>query len=64
MKIVLEDKYLTKLEKNDINKLLKRENINISDNLEQMWYMIDLVWDDYGCDNKNLNWENMISPFL
>jgi len=20
---------------------------------------MDLVWDDYGCDNKNLNWENI-----
>lgn len=59
MEINLIDKNLTALEKNEIEKLLKRENKNITDDLEQMWYLMDLIWDDYGCDNKHLNWENI-----
>ena len=55
MEITLADKNLTEVEKSEIEKLLKRENKNISDDLEQMWYLMDLIWDDYGCDNKNLN---------
>ncbi|GIT99337.1 bifunctional 2-polyprenyl-6-hydroxyphenol methylase/3-demethylubiquinol 3-O-methyltransferase UbiG [Sulfurovum sp. TSL1] len=59
MEITLADKNLTEVEKNEIEKLLKRENINISNDLEQMWYLMDLIWDDYNCDNKNLNWDNI-----
>jgi len=57
MKINLENQDLTLYEKDEINKLIKRKNTLLTDDLEQMWYLIDLVWDDYGCDNKNLNWE-------
>lgn len=28
-------------------------------NLEQMWYLMDKVWDECGCDNKNLNWQRI-----
>ncbi len=59
MKINLTDKNLTKLEKSEIEKLLKRENKNIKTDLEQMWYLMDLIWDDYKCDSKNLNWDNI-----
>jgi 2-polyprenyl-6-hydroxyphenyl methylase/3-demethylubiquinone-9 3-methyltransferase len=59
MKIDLTDKNLTRLEKKEIEKLLKREDENIQTELEQMWYLMDLVWDDYGCDNLNLNWKNI-----
>ncbi|TYB33443.1 MAG: class I SAM-dependent methyltransferase [Flexistipes sinusarabici] len=59
MNINLTDKNLTQKEKNEIEKLLKRENQNIRDDLEQMWYLMDLIWDDYGCDNKNLDWEKV-----
>ena len=58
MEIDLTDKNLTKTEKEEIEKLLKREKQGLDD-LEQMWYLMDLLWDDYKCDNKNLNWENI-----
>lgn len=58
MNIDLTDKNLTQIEKEEIEKLLKREKQGMDD-LEQMWSLMDLVWDDYGCDNKNLNWENI-----
>jgi len=59
MKIILEDKNLTKNEKDEIEKLLKREDKILEADLNQMWHLMDLVWNDYGCDNKNLNWENI-----
>ncbi len=58
MKIDLSDQHLTKLEKSEIEKLLTREKQGLDD-LEQMWYLMDLVWDDFGCDNKNLDWEKI-----
>jgi len=61
MNVSLEDNNLTKIEKEEIEKLLERQKINLDD-LEQMWYLMDLVWDDYQCDNKNLNW-NIIGNF-
>jgi len=59
MKVDLTDKSLTKLEKEEIGRLLKREDKNLKTDLEQMWYLMDLIWDDFQCDNKNLNWENI-----
>lgn len=59
MKIILEDKNLTKNEKDEIEKLLTREDKTLETDLNQMWHLMDLVWNDYGCDNKNLNWENI-----
>ncbi|MCM2351381.1 MAG: class I SAM-dependent methyltransferase [Bacteriovoracaceae bacterium] len=58
MKINLVDEKLTDKDIEEIKKLLRREKKNLND-LEQMWYLMDLVWDDYGCDNKNLNWEKI-----
>jgi len=58
MTIDLTDKNLTKKEKEEIEKLLKREKEGLDD-LEQMWYLMDLIWDDYGCNNKNLEWEKI-----
>ena len=58
MNIKLIDKNLTKIEKEEIEKLLKREKQGLDD-LEQMWYLVDLIWDDYGCDNKNLDWQKI-----
>lgn len=58
MEINLTDKNLTSLEKDEIERLLKREKSGLDD-LEQMWYLMDLIWDDYKCDNKNLNWEHI-----
>jgi len=59
MNINLTDKNLTQIEKKEIKKILLRKNKNIKDDLEQIWYLMDLVWDDYSCDNKNLNWEKI-----
>jgi len=61
MKIKLIDNNLTKSEKEEVEALLNKEKQGLDD-LEQMWYLMDLVWDEYGCDNKNLNWEK-ISKF-
>lgn len=59
MKIKLDDNDLAETEKSEIKKLLSRQNKNIADDLEQMWYLINLVWDDLGCDNQNLNSEKI-----
>jgi len=59
MEINLTDKKLTKIEKKVIEQLLLRENKSLQTDLEQMWYLMDLIWDDFKCDNKNLNWENI-----
>ncbi len=59
MKIDLTDINLSPVEKAEIIKLLGRENPQIKTDLEQMWYLMDLVWDDFHCDNKKLNWENI-----
>ena len=62
MQIDLSDKNLTSKEKNEIKVLLKRKCNKVSNDLEQIWYLMDLIWDDYNCDNKNLEW-NKISKF-
>ncbi len=59
MEINLTDKNLLEIEKQEILKLLDREDENIETDLEQMWYLMDLIWDDFGCDNKNLNWDSI-----
>lgn len=42
----------------ELKKLLDRQKSGLND-LEQMWYLMDLVWDDFGCDNKNLDWDRI-----
>lgn len=56
------EKNLTEIEKSEIEKLLQRENKNITNDLEQIWFLMDLVWDDCECDDNNLN-EGNISKF-
>jgi 2-polyprenyl-3-methyl-5-hydroxy-6-metoxy-1,4-benzoquinol methylase len=56
--INLSDKNLTYIEKNEIEVLLKRSQKGLTD-LEQMWYLMDLVWEDFECSNKKLNWEKI-----
>jgi len=55
MKIDLSDKYISNYDRRVIESLLSRRNNLLNDDLKQMWYLIDLVWDDYGCDNKNID---------
>ena len=62
MEIGLTDNNLTKIEKDEIEKILKRQNKKLLNDLDQMWYLMDLVWDDYKCDNKNLEF-NKIGEF-
>lgn len=59
MEIILSDKNLTKSERDEIEKLLKREDKGLQTDLEQMWYLMDLIWDDHNCDNEYLNWDNI-----
>lgn len=60
MKINLIDKNLTKIEKKEIEKLFNRQRQGFALNdLEQMWRLVDLIWDDYNCDNKNLEWDKI-----
>jgi 2-polyprenyl-3-methyl-5-hydroxy-6-metoxy-1,4-benzoquinol methylase len=59
VKIGLMDKNLSTIERRKIKELLLRKSENIGDDLEQMWYLMDLVWIDYGCDNKCLNWDKI-----
>ncbi len=57
MEISLLDKSITTLEKQEVENLLEREDKTIQTGLEQMWYLMDLVWGDYECNNKKLNWD-------
>jgi len=59
MKIDLTNKNIQKTEKQEIEILLKREDKSISSDLEQMWHLMDLVWDDCECNNKKLNWDKI-----
>lgn len=59
MNIILNEPNLTKYEKDEIENLLARQDKSISSDLEQMWYLMDLIWEDYSCDNISLNWENI-----
>ena len=60
--LIIDDKYIcTEAQIQEIKKLLSSCPDN-SLSLEQIWQMMDDVWDQLGCDNKNLNWEK-ISTF-
>lgn len=42
--------------KKEIDNLLKNQNPKLVNELEQMWYLLDFVWDQLGCDNERLDW--------
>ncbi|MBQ0725146.1 MAG: methyltransferase domain-containing protein, partial [Cycloclasticus sp.] len=50
---------LSAVEKTELNKLLVMGGNGGKLNLEGMWYLMDLVWDNYACNNKKLNWNNI-----
>lgn len=52
---------LSREEKAEINRLLKLCSRDIP-SLQEMWMLTDIVWDEMGCDNKELNW-NRIEQF-
>lgn len=59
MTIHIENKDLTPQEKQSVQALLNSQNPNITDDLEQIWYLMDKVWDEMGCDNKNIDWNKL-----
>jgi len=53
MNIVLDEKYLVESDKYELEKLLLKTQENTKTDLEQLWCLIDMVWDEYQCDNRN-----------
>ena len=49
---ILANQDLSPLMKGQVTELLERRNPSIRDDLKQMWFLMDLVWDDFRCDNK------------
>jgi 2-polyprenyl-3-methyl-5-hydroxy-6-metoxy-1,4-benzoquinol methylase len=49
---------LTPNEYQDIEKLLAQQGQD-SLSLEDIWQLMDKVWDELGCDNEHLNWEKV-----
>lgn len=52
MEIDLANKDLTEHERRELETLLSKTNKAITNDLEQIWYLMDLVWDDLDCDAK------------
>lgn len=44
--------------KNEMSHLLGSIDHN-RDDLENIWQLINMVWDEHGCNNKKLNWSNI-----
>ncbi|PAF43793.1 class I SAM-dependent methyltransferase [Helicobacter sp. 11S03491-1] len=59
MQIALDNKDLSPNERQSIQNLLQSQNPNITDDLEQIWYLMDKVWDEMGCDNTKLDWNKI-----
>lgn len=58
MNINYSDLNLNQAVKNEISRLLRSIDHN-KDDLENIWQLMDMVWDEYCCDNKQLNWSNI-----
>jgi len=58
MKIYLGNLSLDSYSKQEIERLLSVPQNGRSD-LEQMWHLMDKVWNEFDCDNKNLDWEQI-----
>ena len=54
----LNDIELSDHQKNEINRLLKRFPGQALC-LEDMWALLDQVWDEFGCDNRELDWDKI-----
>ena len=59
MEIEVTDTSLTTVERDEIEVLLNKQSTEIVNDLEKIWYLMDLVWDEYGCNNKKLNWDKI-----
>ena len=58
MKINYSDLNINQTVKNEILRLLGSLDNN-KDDLENIWQLMDIVWNEYGCNNKKLNWSNI-----
>ena len=58
MKINYSDLNINQTVKNEISRLLGSLDNN-KDDLENIWQLMDIVWNEYGCNNKKLNWSNI-----
>lgn len=58
MNINYSDLNLNQAVKNETSRLLGSIDYN-KDDLENIWQLMDMVWDEYGCNNKKLNWGNI-----
>lgn len=59
MKINLSNHNLNNSEKDKIVQLLKKVQTDNRSDLEKMWYLMDYVWDEIGCDNRKLDWDKI-----
>ena len=59
MELNVNDYKLSEYEETEIKKLLQNQNSLIHDDLEQIWNLMDRVWDELGCNNTKLNWDNI-----
>ncbi|MBW2655412.1 MAG: class I SAM-dependent methyltransferase [Deltaproteobacteria bacterium] len=58
MNINYSDLNLNQTVKNEISRLLRSIDNN-KDDLENIWQLMDIVWNEYRCNNKKLNWSNI-----
>lgn len=54
-----ENTRLSRQEILECQSILQKQNPKIDDDLHQIWYLMDKVWDEMGCDNQNLDWEKI-----
>ena len=59
IKIDLDKAELESDDKVALQALLDSQDPNIHDDVEQMWYLLNKVWEEMGCDNKNIDWNKL-----
>lgn len=59
MNIDLSDNDLSANEKVELARLLSLQTDRVSGDLERVWFLMDSVWDEYGCDNMALDWSRI-----
>lgn len=62
MKIDLSNKQIKKSDRDECRRLLKIMNRIQKPDIEKMWYILDFVWDEMNCNNRDLN-SNTIAKF-
>ena len=58
IEVNLADPYLNDYERKEIGRLLNSIDPN-KDDLENMWRLLDIIWDEFGCDNEKLNMDKI-----